>query len=46
MAKSISKETNILTSEMTFNCHRGYALIYDSTSMPTLELNVEKPIGK
>ena len=46
IAKSISKETNILTSEMTFNCHRGYALIYDSTSMPTSELNLEKPIGK
>ena len=31
---------------MTFNCHRGFALIYDSTSMPTSELNLEKPIGK
>ena len=46
IAKSISKETNTLTSEITFNCHRGYALIYDSTSMPPSELNLEKPIGK
>ena len=46
MDKRISKGTNIITAEMTFNCHRGHALIYDSTFHPSGEIKSEQSKGK
>ena len=46
MDKRISKGTNIITAEMTFNCHRGHALIYDSTFHPSEEIKLEQSKGK